>query len=81
MDKQKLIDEIKILELQMSNLTRRYSRVNVFLNGIINGIGILVGATLLVLVGSVILNILGFFPILVDIVNVVKDAFAEARIK
>ena len=52
-----------------------------FFGGVLRGMGILVGATLLVLVGSAVLNILGLLPGFSDVVQVIVDAFERAKLQ
>jgi hypothetical protein len=78
---QELIAEIKKLRELIEKLNRHYSNTNLFLGGMLRGMGILVGATLLVLVGSTILGLLGLLPGLSDIVTIIVDAFDKARLQ
>jgi len=81
MDQKELIQEIKKLREEIDNLAKRYNTLNMFVGGMLRGAGILVGATMLVLVGGTILNLLGFLPGLSDIVQVILDAFEQASLQ
>jgi len=81
MEQEKLIQEIKKLRSEMDNLIKRYSFKRMFLGGMLHGAGILVGATLLVLIGGLILNVLGLLPGVSDIVQVITEAFESARLQ
>lgn len=76
-----LTEEIKKLRLQMEVFGKYYNIKNMFLGGMLRGAGILVGATLLVLVGSTVLNILGLLPGFSDIVQIIVDAFEKAKVQ
>ncbi len=75
-----LVIEIKKLGTKITNLSDRYNVVNLFFGGVLRGMGLIVGATLMVLVGSLILSLLGFFPAFSDIVEIIRDAFNKARV-
>ena len=81
MQDEKLSKEFKKLREEMDNLRIRFTAKNMFLGGMLRGAGILVGATLLVLVGGAILNILGLLPGFSDIVNTIVDAFEKAKLQ
>lgn len=76
-----LAEEVKKLRLQMEIFGRYYNVKNMFFGGMLRGAGILVGATLLVLVGSLVLNVLGLLPGFSDIVQIIVDAFEKAKIQ
>lgn len=81
MEQQELTNELKNLREQMEKFSRYYTVKNMFLGGIMRGMGILVGATLLVLVGGVLLNLVGLLPGLSDVVVVISDAFDRAKLR
>ncbi len=81
MQEEKLSKEFKKLREEMDGLRNRFSAKNMFLGGMLRGAGILVGATLLVLVGGIILNLLGFLPGFSDVVNTIVDAFEKAKLQ
>ncbi len=78
---EQLTMEIIKLREQMDKFARYYNVKNMFFGGVLRGMGILVGATLLVLVGSAVLNILGLLPGFTDIVQVIADAFERAKLR
>lgn len=78
---EQLTIEIKKLREQMNKFSKYYNVKNMFFGGVLRGMGILVGATLLVLVGSAVLNILGLLPGFSDIVQVIADAFENAKLQ
>lgn len=81
MKEEKLTKEFKKLREEMDGLRNRFSAKNMFLGGMLRGAGILVGATLLVLVGGTILNVLGYLPGFSDIVQIIVDAFEKAKLQ
>lgn len=81
MEQQELTNEIRKLREQMDKFARYYNVKNMFLGGVLRGMGILVGATLLVLIGSAVLNVLGLLPGFSDIVQVIADAFERAKLQ
>lgn len=76
-----LTEEIKKLRLQMENFGKYYNIKNMFFGGMLRGAGILVGATLFVLVGSLFLKLIGLLPGFSDIVQIIVDAFEKAKIQ
>ena len=75
-----LIEEIKKLRLQINKFQKYFNTTGMFFGGVLRGIGILVGATVLVLVGSMTLRVLGLLPGFSDIVEIIVDAFEKAKI-
>lgn len=76
-----LTEEVKKLRLEMKKLEKRYSFNAMFFGGMLRGAGILVGATLLVLIGGFVLNIIGLLPGFSDVVELIVDAFEKAKIQ
>lgn len=81
MENQELVTELKKLRELIGKLNKHYSLPNLFIGGMLRGMGIIVGATLLVLVGSTILSVLGLLPGLSDIVEVISTSFERARLQ
>lgn len=76
-----LIKELKKLKEGMGNLEARFTIKQMFIGGMFRGAGILVGATLLVLVGGTLLDLAGLLPGLTDIVQIILDAFDKAKLQ
>ena len=81
MEHKELVKELKRLRMQMERLNQYYSIKNMFFGGMLRGMGILVGATLLVLVGSTILSLFGLLPGLSDVAEVIIAAFNKAKLQ
>lgn len=81
MNENDLAREFKLLRLQMEKFSRYYTVKNMFVGGMLRGMGILVGATLLVLVGSTVLGLFGFLPGLSDVAEVIMAAFDKAKLQ
>ncbi len=81
MENQELTAEIKKLRELLEEVNKNYLALYLFFGGMLRGMGILVGATLLVLVGSTLLNLLGLLPGLSDVVGTIVDAFEKSRLQ
>jgi hypothetical protein len=81
MENKELVKELKRLRQLIGKLNTHYNLPVLFVGGMFRGMGILVGATLLVLVGSTILSLLGLLPGLTDIVEVISTSFDKARLQ
>lgn len=77
---QELLSEIKKLREGVDRLSARYNTANMLFGGVLRGVGILIGATLLVLAGGAILNLLGLLPGLSDVVEIILNAFEKANV-
>lgn len=78
---EKLVEELKNLQLKMEKFGKHYSIKNMFFGGMFRGAGILVGATLLVLIGGSLLSIIGLLPGFSDAVQIIVDAFQKAKLQ
>ncbi len=76
-----VVKELRNLRKGLKDHSKYFTALPMFVGGMLRGAGIIVGATLLVLLGGTLLGLLGLLPGLEDIVATILDAFERARLQ
>ena len=75
-----MADEVLKLRESIDRSLKMFGWGHMFWGGMLRGAGIIVGATVFVILAGWVLRIMGFLPGLSDVANFLTEAFEKARI-
>lgn len=73
-------ENIKSLNETLESVEKKLTRREQFISGMLRGAGVIIGATLLVIVAGFFLRLAGVLPGLAGIAEIILEAFDRARL-